>query len=342
MGHTLSKEILMDEPLVSMLARAIDARAPMLDAAHATAMRLFNGFTEGHPDLVVDLYGATAIINNYANPATAGAAMVQDTMEMLLARLPWLRAVIVKTRHSAVAEDRRGKLLFGTTVDRKVCEHGVWYAVDPLMNRDASLYLDTRNLRAWAIRELTGKTVLNTFAYTGSLGVAALAGGATRVAQLDRNGEFLNVAKASYALNGFPVRKQDFFIGDFFAMISRLKRAGERFDCIFLDPPFFATGPGGTVDLVNESARLINKVRPLIKNGGRLVTINNALFVSGQTYMDSLTALCASGYLKVAELIAAPPDFTGYPDTRTGTPITDPLPFNHATKIAVLDVSHKQ
>jgi 23S rRNA (cytosine1962-C5)-methyltransferase len=331
----------MIEAPAMLLVRAIDARAAMLDAAHETAVRLFNGFTEGNPELVVDLYGATAIIHNYADPAPAGAALVQDTLALLLARLPWLRVVIVKTRNSALAHERRGTLLFGAAVDRRVREHGVCYAVDPLMSRDASLYLDTRNLRAWAMRELSGKTVLNTFAYTGSLGVAALAGGATRVAQLDRNGEFLNVAKASYALNHFPIVKKDFLVGDFFAIISRLKKAGERFDCIFLDPPFFASGQGGTVDLVNNSARLINKVRPLIPDGGRLVTINNALYVSGQAYLDTLTALCADGYLKIAELIEAPPDFTGYADTRCGTPITDPAPFNHATKIAVLEVARK-
>jgi 23S rRNA (cytosine1962-C5)-methyltransferase len=325
-----------------MLERAFGARTPLLHEAHDAAMRLFNGFTEGHPDLVVDLYGATAIINNYADPAIAGADMVQETLEVLLARFPWMRAVIAKTRNSASAEERRGKLLFGSAIDQRVREHGVWYAVDLLMNRDASLYLDTRNLRAWVLRALNGKTVLNTFAYTGSLGVAALAGGAARVAQLDRNGEFLNVAKASYALNGFPVRKQDFLVGDFFNWVGRLKKAGERFDCVFLDPPFFATGQGGTVDLVNNSARLINKVRPLIPDGGRLVAINNALFVSGQAYMDTLQELCADGYLKVAELIEVPEDITGYADTRRGTPITDPSPFNHATKIAVLEVRRKQ
>ncbi len=332
----------MNEPIALILLRAFAARAPLLQDAHNMAVRLFNGFTEGDPDLVVDLYGATAIIHNYANPAEAGSVTVQETVTALLAHLPWLQAIIVKTRHSASAADRRGRLLFGTAIDRQVCEHGVWYAVDPLMNRDASLYLDTRNLRAWAIRELRGKTVLNTFAYTGSLGVAALAGGATRVVQLDRNGEFLSVAKASYALNHFPIRKKDFLVGDFFATISQLKKTGERFDCIFLDPPFFATGRGGTVDLVNESARMINKVRPLIHDGGRLVTVNNAIYVSGQTYMDTLTALSSDGHLQVTELIEVPPDFTGYPETIRGTPITDPRPFNHATKIAVLEVRHNK
>ena len=51
---------------------------------------------------------------------------------------------------------------------------------------------------------LAGKTVLNTFAYTGSLGVAARAGGAARVVHLDLSRAFLNVAKDSYARNGFP------------------------------------------------------------------------------------------------------------------------------------------
>lgn len=329
------------DSLALILERAIAVRAPMMDAGHVGALRLFNGFGEGQPSLVVDLYGATAVVHNYATPAAAGTALVAEAMEILRARLPWLAAIIVKTRSSAVAEERRGILAFGTKVDQRVCEHGVWYAVDPLMNRDASLYLDTRNLRDWVRREFKGKTLLNTFAYTGSLGVAALAGGAARVVQLDRNGEFLKVAKASYALNGLPVRKEDFLVGDFFAKVSHLKKAGELFDGVILDPPFFAAGHGGTVDLVKDAARLINKVRPLIADGGRLVAINNALFVSGAVYMETLDQLCADGYLSLAERIDVPADFTGTPETRVGHPPTDPAPFNHSTKIAVLNVRRK-
>jgi 23S rRNA (cytosine1962-C5)-methyltransferase len=45
--------------------------------------------------------------------------------------------------------------------------------------------------------------------------------------------------------------------------------------------------------------------------------------------------------LKIAELIPVPEDFSGYAQTRTGVPITDPAPFNHSTKIAVLEVRRK-
>ncbi|MBV5323474.1 SAM-dependent methyltransferase, partial [bacterium] len=97
-----------------------------------------------------------------------------------------------------------------------------------------------------------------------------------------------------------------------------------------------STTSKGKVDQINESARLINKVRPLINDGGTLVAINNALFVSGGEYMQTLEAMCKDGYLKIRELISVPQDFTGY--DVVGKPITDPAPFNHSTKIAVLDV----
>jgi 23S rRNA (cytosine1962-C5)-methyltransferase len=42
--------------------------------------------------------------------------------------------------------------------------------------------------------------------------------------------------------------------------------------------------------------------------------------------------------LKIKELISVPQDFTGYPETHVGNPITDPAPFNHSTKIAILEV----
>ncbi len=57
--------------------------------------------------------------------------------------------------------------------------------------------------------------------------------------------------------------------------------------------------------------------------------------------MQTLESLCADGYLKVSGLIPVPPDFTGYEQTVIGTPVTDPAPFNHSTKIAVLEVKRK-
>ncbi|MCA1724274.1 MAG: class I SAM-dependent methyltransferase [Thermomicrobia bacterium] len=330
-----------DDQLLPFLDAALTARAALLDAPHQAAKRLFNGFFEGAPDLVVDCYGATLLLHNYADPPAVGEATVAAAMCFLTERLPWVQAVIVKTRNAPTLVERHGVLLFGTKAETRVREHGVWYALDLLAHRDATFYLDTRNLRAWAARHLAERSVLNTFAYTGSLGVAAMAGGARRVVQTDLKREYLNIAKTSYTLNGFPIVKTDFLAGDFWTRISGMKRAGERFDCVFVDPPFFAATGKGTVDLVAQSHRVINKVRPLINDGGVLVAINNALFVSGAAYMQTLDTLCADGYLTIEETIPVPPDCTGYPETRVRSPLVDPAPFNHSTKIAVLRVRRK-
>jgi 23S rRNA (cytosine1962-C5)-methyltransferase len=329
------------ELLEDLLEKAIANRRELFDTRHETAFRLFNGFTEGCAALAVDLYATTAVFHDYSDPPQQGSPLVQAAQEILRAQLPWIRAGVLKIRNSSHTDERQGHLLFGTAPDSRVREDGVWYAIDVCLNRDASLYLDTRNLRQWARNQLQGKTVLNTFAYTGSLGVAAQAGGATRVVHLERNRKFLNVAKTSYTLNGFAIRKSDFLAGDFWTEVSRLKRSGDGFDCIFLDPPLFAQTSKGVVDLVHESARVINKVRPLINDGGYLVTINNAMYVSGREYMEILERLCGDGYLSVKELIPVPADFIGYSAAQVGDVIADPAPFNHATKIAILEVRRK-
>lgn len=327
--------------LVSQLEKAMEARQSLFDTQHESAFRLFNGFTEGNPDLVIDLYASTLLIHNYADDPMRGKLAVQQAQGFLRNKLVWLHAGIVKTRNAKTQDEKRGQLLFGENPNTKIKEHDVWYSIDLTMNRDASFYLDTRNLRKWLMENMKDKTVLNTFAYTGSLGVAALAGGAKRVVQHDLNRQFLNVAKTSYTLNGYPIHKQDFISEDFFTLVGKFKRTNETFDGVLIDPPFFSRTSKGRVDQVNESARLINKVRPLINDGGHLIAINNALYVSGKEYMQTIEALCKDGYLKIKELIPVLEDFTGYPETRTGNPITDPAPFNHSTKMVILEVKRK-
>lgn len=325
--------------ITPLLEQAVNARQNLLDDEHLSAFRLFNGFTEGSPSLVLDLYASTLVFHNYADDVEQGQTLVREAQEWLLNHLSWLRAGIVKIRNGKNQEEKRGQLLFGDGPDRKIQEHGIWYAVDLTMNRDASFYLDTRNLRQWLIHNTVGRSLLNTFAYTGSLGVAALAGGASRVVQLDLNRQFLNLARDSYTLNGFPVHKNDFVTADFFPAISRFKHEGKTFDCVIIDPPFFSTTSKGKVDQINESARLINKVRPLINDGGLLIAINNALYVSGMEYMRSLESLCRDGYLRIRELVTVPQDMVGF--NIVIPPVTDPGPFNHPTKIAILDVKRK-
>ena len=331
------------EELTRLLKKALAARRPLIDEGsdngrYGGACRLFNGHLEGCPELVIDLYESTLLFHA-CDAAASIAPLIDAAKEFLLARLTWVKAIVLKDRKATDTAAQRGCLIHDRAMpDDRVREYGVWYALDLLMNQDASFYLDTRNLRHWLLEQMAGKSVLNTFAYTGSLGIAAQAAGATRVLQTDLNRRFLNVARRSCILNGFPVDKRNFQIADFWPQMSRLKRTGQRFDCIILDPPFFSETPKGTIDLARDSVRLINKVRPLVNSGGRIVTVNNALFLSGAEYMHSLESLCTDDHVEIVELIPVPDDTVGYQETRQTPPVTDPAPFNHATKIAVLRI----
>jgi 23S rRNA (cytosine1962-C5)-methyltransferase len=330
----------MPKDLIDRLTAAFACRQNLFNPSTLNALRLFNGFLEGFPDLVLDIYGRTALITYYGRVSTA-SSLVSVVLPWLQSQLPDLQAVVLKLRQSKDLLQRNGQLIWGSSPDNQIQESQVRYAIDLLLNQDSSFYLDTRNLRAWIRANLANKTVLNTFAYTGSLGVAACAAPAQRVVQLDQNRQFLNLAKTSYTLNGFAINKADFLVGDFWPRIAWLKREAARFDAVIVDPPFFSVTAKGRVDLVNESARIINKVRPLINDQGYLIAINNALFVSGAEYYRTLESLCADGYLQIAELIPVPEDCTGYAATREQFLPTDPAPFNHATKIAVLQVRRK-
>lgn len=325
------------EHIKPLLDKAFASRLPALDSARVGAYRLFNGFYEGYPALAIDLYASTLLIHDYAHEPNP--EFINQIADYIRNKLTWLRAGIIKTRNAKTQEEKRGQILFGSLPDKKIQEHGFWYAIDLTMNQDASFYLDTINLRKWLIENMQSKTLLNTFAYTGSLGVAAKAGGASKVIQTDRNRQFLNLAKDSYSLNSFGIEKQNFITQDFFPAISRFKTGKQTFDCVIIDPPIFSSTSKGKVDLENESLRLINKIRPLINDGGQLISINNGVYVSGKDYMQVLDTVCKDGYLKIRELIPVPESFIGY--NQIGKPITDPSPFNHSTKIAILDVKKK-
>ena len=321
----------------SLINAALDARAGFVDAKHETAFRLFNGFTEGLPDLALDIYATALVVHDYCDPPNE--TLGKQATELVCQRWPWITSSVLKHRQTDDRDARTGHILLGTeaSLPRKVRENGVAYAINLLLNRDTSFYLDTRELRAWAKANLAGKRVLNTFAYTGSLGVAAMAAPARQVVSTDLNRRFLSLAKDSFSMNGFPVQKADFINGDFFEVIARLRRRNELFDCIFLDPPFFSKTEKGSVDQ-KDMKPLIQKVRPRVAHGGALVVVNNALFVSGRQQMDMIDGLCGDGYMKVERTIDVPADFSG----PTPNWPADPAPFNHPTKICVLRVTRKK
>ena len=331
----------MEASLASLLDTALSKRASLLDSAHDTAVRLLNGYQEGVPDLVVDLFGTTLVLFSHRTDVTDALIALREVRAFYLERLPWLTCVVEKHRGAQPDRDPKGIITHGDRPASQVAENGILYALDLQLNKDAGFYLDTRSLRQWITAHARGKSILNTFAYTGSLGIAALGGGAARVVQVDLNRNYLGLAHKSRALNEFEAARMKLMPVDFFMAMGSLKRQGDLFDMVILDPPFFSITERGRVNQAGESTRLINKARPLVADGGYLIVINNALFYSGHEFQAELETLCASGYLAIEEFIPVPEDVAGYASSPAVAFPADPAPFNHPTKIVVLKVKRK-
>lgn len=78
------------------------ARSGLLDAHHSAALRLFNGYSEGCPGLVIDLYARTLVIFNQLSRPQELEPLISVIHGWLLGRFPWMKAVIIKTRHGGM------------------------------------------------------------------------------------------------------------------------------------------------------------------------------------------------------------------------------------------------
>ncbi len=330
--------MITDDEKFQSVKFAIEQRKLSTDLT--TAFRLFNGFYEGCPGLVIDRYGETLVIFDHGKPGEANE-IIQQIGQWEIEALEGIKSVLLKQRQGPGQAMVNGILTQGRDVTQSIREFEVSYALDLQINQDASFYLDTRNLRRWLLDHSEGLQVLNTFAYTGSLGVAAGMGEASMVIQTDLNEYFLEIAQKSWDLNHLDPGRSKIITGDFFRVIGKMRTAGRLFGCVILDPPYFSTTEAGRVDLQRDVSRLINKVRPLVAHQGWLILINNALFLSGDAYMEELKSLCKSPYLSFERIIPVPPDVTGYPNTILDAPPVNPAPFNHPTKIAILQAFRK-
>lgn len=323
--------------LERLLAFSLQQRDNPIDPQ--AACRLFNGFSEGFPNLAVDRYADTLVIHDFSK----NTALPNDLLETILTTMrnfsqPF-HSVLLKQRFSPELERRRGTLLMGKTPADRVREGKMFHAIDLRLNRDCSLYLDSAGLRRWLMDHSAEKTVLNTFAYTGSYGTAALAGGAKQVVQTDLKAGFFQLFERSLKLNKFPAEKSEFVAGDFFRVSSAMRKERRLFDLVILDPPFFSKTNSGVVDQLARGFALVNKIRPLVADGGRIVFVNNALFLSGKEFMRQIEQFLVEDYLKIGECIEVPTSFFG--NVSTAVYPADPTPFNHPTKIILLEITRK-
>ena len=118
-----------------------------------------------------------------------------------------------------------------------VRETGVPYEVHLRGGINVGLFTDMREHRAGLARFVRGKRVLNTFAYTGALSVAAARAGAAAITSVDLAAGPLAWARANFALSGLDAAAHRWEVSDVFRFLEAERQRGTTHDVIILDPP---------------------------------------------------------------------------------------------------------
>ena len=160
-------------------------------------------------------------------------------------------------------------------------ESGVRYRIDFQAGYSQGIFLDQR-LNRQRVREhsASGKTVLNTFAYTGAFSVCAALGGenggATTTTTLDLSQVYLDWAKENFRANDLDPDDHYFCKGDTFHWLKRFARQGRGFDGIILDPPTFSRDDKGKVFRVEKDYhRLVKLAYACLAPGGWILCCTN-------------------------------------------------------------------
>ena len=144
---------------------------------------------------------------------------------------------------------------------------------------DTGLFLDARKKRALIRHEARGKRVLNLFAYTCSLSVAAAIGGAKQVDSVDLSNTYLEWGKVNFALNALPLSDKFSIIrSDVIQFVNQDKARKSRWDIIILDPPSFSNSKKmqETLDIRRDYRELLGKSLSLLSPAGTLYFSTNA------------------------------------------------------------------
>ena len=307
------------EAVSEALVRAREGRWGLgrmaLEAAPTTAFRLLNRGGDGVPGLAVDVYADHLVAHLYGDRAAAAELSLLDALDSLgfagvyVKKHPRQKNVLSDAERAtlAPAEPSRGTAAPAPLLVR---EHGVAFATALGDGLSTGVFLDQRDARVRLREAAEGKRVLNLFCYAGAFGVAAAAGRAREVVQVDISRPALERALQSEEANGLTTQRVR---QDCFAWLAAAIKRGERFDVVVVDPPSYSTTKGSRWTSGSDWVGLAAKCFRVTTGGGQLVISSN----DGRMSTEALRRHVHEGARRAAVTIAQmkelpePPDFPG-------------------------------
>lgn len=263
----------------------------LVNNSETNCYRLVHGEGDNLSGLVIDYYNGTAVVQCHSVGMFKNLDCIANALQQTMGEQ--LTAIYNKSESTlpfkAGIENKDG-LLWGEIKTENALEYGNSFFIDWIQGQKTGFFIDQRENRKLVEHYAKGKSVLNTFCYTGGFSVYALRGGAQKVVSVDCSARAIELTDKTVAMN-FPDAEHTSVVSDTFKYLDNNK---DEFDLIILDPPAFAKHGKVLNNALQGYKRLNMKAIEQIKKGGILFTFSCSQAVSKEEFRKSVFAAAAN------------------------------------------------
>ena len=281
------------------LAAALDVRRAIGVAGREDndIYRLVHGEGDNLPGLVIDIYGATAVMQAHSVGMHVCRKELAEALKEVMGES--LKAIYYKSETTLPFKAQLGQengFLWGESNDDVARENGLKFHIDWLKGQKTGFFVDQRDNRALVEHYAKGRKVLNMFCYTGGFSVYAMRGGAELVHSVDSSAKAVELVDANMELNFPGDNRHEAFAEDAFKFMEQMQ---EKYDLIILDPPAFAKHKDALRNALRGYTKLNAKAFEKIQSGGILFTFSCSQAVNKDQFRMAVFTAAAMARRKV-------------------------------------------
>ena len=248
------------------------------------AYRLVHGEGDLLPGLIIDIYANTAVIQAHTDGMYLNLDAIAEAIKTVFGdEIAHIYSKSSAAMHDAEIED---EFLLGDQHEVIATENNMKFKVNWVTGQKTGFFLDQRENRQLLGHYSKGKSVLNTFSYSGGFSVAALVGGASKVVSVDISQTAVALADENVALNNLTENHQSVQAD----VMKNLKDEPEMFDIVVLDPPAFAKSLTKKHQATMGYKRLNMLGLERVKPGGLLFTFSCSQVIDEKLFANTVTA----------------------------------------------------
>lgn len=302
------------------LQKALKHRESFFNSSATTAFRVFNGEGDGIGGLTIDYFAGYYLLTWYSE----GIYRFKEEILQSLRNLADFKGIYEKKRFDAkgsymedddFVEGERGEF---PLIVKENGENFAIYLNDGAMT---GVFLDQRDVRK-TIRDVyaKGRTVLNTFSYTGAFSIFAAKGGAVKTTSVDLANRSKIKTIEQFSINGIDYEAQDIIVEDVFNYFKYAVRKKLLFDMVILDPPSFARSKKHTFSASKDYKNLLKEAIAITEKDGIIVASTNCSTFGMSKFKGFIEAAFkeSGGKYKLLEEFSLPKDFRTISEFKEG------------------------